>query len=76
MGLLELIKEVRALPATARAAATEVAVACGIDAYPRLHAVVQKGESGAWELVAVSIDPALLPEPGPGQFCLTGQLGP
>ena len=74
MDLFDLLAEVRRAPATISAVVTEAACAIGIDTYPKIYATVKKGEAGAWELVNVSIDPALLPEAGAGEFLLVGQL--
>lgn len=71
--LFDLVQEAKKLPDTLKGAMAEAAEAAGLRSYPKIHAVVRPAGAG-WELVAVSLDPALLPEAGPGEFRLSGRL--
>ena len=73
--VLEVVDTLRKVPETAKAAVTEMAEKLGLDTFPEVWALVQKGEAGKWELVAVSLDRALLPEAPPGAFLLKARLG-
>lgn len=70
----EALAELRKLPATARAAVTEFAEQIGLETFPEVWALVRKDAAGKWELVAVSLDRALLPAPEPEAFLLKARL--
>lgn len=71
----EAIAALRKLPATAKAAVTELAEQIGLETFPEVWALVRKDAAGKWELVAVSLDRALIPAPEPEAFLLKARLG-
>ena len=73
--IFSVLKGLRDLPRTAKAAVTEACETVGIETFPEVHAIVKKNDAGKWELVAVSLDPALLPLPEPDAFLLSARLG-
>ena len=71
----DVLAGLRRIPGDLRAAATEAACALGIDTFPAVYLNARK-TAGKWELVAVALDPALLPPLEPGDFRLEGQTQP
>lgn len=73
LDFLDLVEDLRRIPATAKAEVTKMAVKLGLDTYPEIHCLVRKAEK-KWEIVAVALDPALLPPPTDGAVHCVAQL--
>ena len=72
--LLDDLGALRRLPNTVRTVIAEAAQNLGIDVLPRIYAIVRKDAEGKWELVAVALDPSLLPAMVAGEFRVSAQL--